>query len=561
MKAGRVGDEATRPDDVKVCPRCKSVTSGPSKEGSADVYVNGQPALRMGDKGQFAEGGVCCGKNTWRATTGSSTVTVNGMPLHRVGDEIASGGKVGRLATGSSDVEVGSGGFGARSPEATTSLDLTVTDAFGRSLKGVKARVLSPDGVTDVKFDGSTKLSGLHKGSTVVVEKALQRSKADPGAVKGVVPPGTRMVMRTAAKKTAAKKTPNTGGAQAPDPKTADVPASNGTSTGRGGTSIPGSDGTPVDIVHLTVYNWVEAIYKAFKVKFPKDSWKIAMLGVREASMLTGAAPSEDAVANAERLAAQGKTSAEGGSGTVKQSRVKRRQDVDSPVTKYDDTLYIVWTESEASKKQKVEVFECTIDPQGVENPRGQPYLLEGFTYNVKHTLHRLDTYGSGAHAFRITDPGKVTITVLRTREKRFVDSSDDLGGIYGDEASAINMHFGSRYSSGVGEEVGLWSTGCTVLRHGLASKRYQRFAYITLTSHDPGVYLVVSAKYVRLFHEWVAYCDGDRKKAKDPKSVLKMGPLKNRALNGKYIPSLLDVDYAKANPSTVARALFTIME
>jgi hypothetical protein len=45
-----------------------------------------------------------------------------------------------------------------------------------------------------VKFDGSTSLSGLHKGTTVIVEKALQQSGADAGAVKGIVPAGTRMI-------------------------------------------------------------------------------------------------------------------------------------------------------------------------------------------------------------------------------------------------------------------------------------------------------------------------------------------------------------------------------
>ena len=73
-------------------------------------------------------------------------------------------------------------------------MKLKVTDAWGRSLKGVTARVLSPDGVKEVKFDGSTSLSGLHKGTTVVVEKAFQLSQADAGAVRGRVPAGTRMI-------------------------------------------------------------------------------------------------------------------------------------------------------------------------------------------------------------------------------------------------------------------------------------------------------------------------------------------------------------------------------
>jgi uncharacterized Zn-binding protein involved in type VI secretion len=580
MKAGRVGDEATRPHDAVVCPKCKTIKAGPSTKGSPDVFINGAPALRVGDKGELAQGGICCGKNTWRAATGSSTVTLNGMPITRVGDEIENGGKIGRLITGSSDVDVGSGGFGARSPEDPRSLTVTVTDAFGRALQGVKARVLSPDGASKVMFDGTTNLSGLHKGSTVIVEKTLQRSKADPGAVKGLVPFGTRMVQPKKAKLSepppdalaamksgpdplaavkAPKKAPSTGGVEAPSPQNAGDNAPNGTSSDPGGTSIPGPDGGPVKVVKFTVYNWVQAVYRAFRVKFPKASWKIAILGVREASMLTGAGASESAVARAERLAAQGKTSAKGGSRKTKQTRVRRKQSVYSPETRFDDTLYVVWTPTRPNKKQKVEVFECTIDPQVTENPNGQPYLLEGREYEVRHTMHKDYKYGPNAHAFRVLDKGKPTITLLRTKQLRYVNSADDTTGIHNYEDAGINIHFWGSGSYGVGDEVGAYSSGCTVLRHGLASKRYQRFAQITLKCHDPGPYLVVSSKYVRLYHEWVAYCDGDPVKAKDPKSVLKMGILKNRALNGKYISSLLDVDYAKANPSRAKPLLFRV--
>jgi hypothetical protein len=56
-----------------------------------------------------------------------------------------------------------------------------------------------------------------------------------------------------------------------------------------------------------------------------------------------------------------------------------------------------------------------------------------------------------------------------------------------------------------------------------------------------------------------VAYCDGDKKKAQDPRSVLKLDELAKRELNGKYIPTIIDVKFAKANPDFVAPALFTI--
>jgi uncharacterized Zn-binding protein involved in type VI secretion len=534
------------------------------------VFINGQPVLRVGDRGEHT--GVCCGKSTWRAKTGSSTVTINGLPIHRVGDEIEQGEAVGQLITGSSDVEVGSGGIGARSPEEKRSLTIKVTDAF-RTLKGVKARILSPDGVNEVEFDGTTQLSGMHKGSTVVVQKALQSSKADSGAVKGIVPSGTGMVAPkkkaapapTALMAAKAPKASGTGGVEAPpDDQTeeADVPASNGTSTSPGTTTVPGPNGGTVHVMHLTVHNWVQAVYKAFGVKFPRGPWQTATLGVREASMLSSSVQSEEAVVRAERLAAQGKTSAKGGRRRATQRRTSRKQSVGANATRYDDTLYIVWTPSKASKRQKVEVFQCTVDPAVTASSKGQPYLLEGREYRLINTLHRADKYGSAALAYRILDKNSNVVTLVRTREKRYIDSSDDQSGpaLWNNEDAAINMHFGGSSTLPTGELVGGWSAGCTVLRHGLYSKRYRRFAQLTQKSSDSRrPYLVVSAKYVRLYHEWVAFCKGNPARAKDPKSVLKLGVLAERKINGKYIPSLLDVKYAKANPSRVAPMLFRI--
>ncbi|HZF52636.1 MAG TPA: PAAR domain-containing protein, partial [Polyangiaceae bacterium] len=193
MKAGRVGDEAKCPEDGHKCPKCKHVTVGPAIKGSPDTYINNQPTLRVGDRGMHTE--KCCGANAWRAMTGSSTVTVNGLPIHRVGDETKHCGGLGRLIIGSPDVNVGSGGEGADSADEEGSVDLEVTDAFDRPLEDVTVRVLSPEGVVkEVKFDGQKKLDGLPKGATVIVEKTLQKSKADRPAVKGIVPKGERMV-------------------------------------------------------------------------------------------------------------------------------------------------------------------------------------------------------------------------------------------------------------------------------------------------------------------------------------------------------------------------------
>gem|GEM_PF-3252380 len=72
--------------------------------GSANVLVNGRPALRANDTGIHA---ACCGANTWRAKAGSSSVFINGKPAFRLNDPTVHCGGMGRLIEGSVDVIVG----------------------------------------------------------------------------------------------------------------------------------------------------------------------------------------------------------------------------------------------------------------------------------------------------------------------------------------------------------------------------------------------------------------------------------------------------------------------
>ncbi|HLM73397.1 MAG TPA: PAAR domain-containing protein, partial [Polyangiaceae bacterium] len=508
MRAGRVGDEAKCPEDGHKCPSCKHVTVGPAIKGSPDVYINNQPTLRIGDRGMHTD--KCCGANAWRAMTGSSTVTVNGLPVHRMGDETKHCGGLGRLIIGSPDVNVGDGGEGADSTDEEGSVDLEVTDAFDRPLEDVTVRVLSPEGVIkEVKFDGHKKLDGLPKGATVIVEKTLQKSKADRPAVKGIVPKGERMVTprkkpaAPPAAKPAAGASSGGGSKGAPaktapkppappakpakpaddGPRKAHVPASNGTSKDPAITTIPRPRGEKVRITQFTVHNWVEAVYKAFKVPFPTGVREMATLGVREASMQRRGQGVGD-IKETERLAEQGKTSAEGGKGTARQARVKRIKSVDAAPTIWDDTLYVVWTESKVNKDQRVDVFQCTIDPQ-TTSKRGQPYLLEGREYEMMPHWHQIDghafpnPHGGGPNqAFKIKDKGTRgagKIRLVRTYKKRFVTSRADLrypeSIVNISVPSKINMHFGSPR-----EYVGGASQGCTVLRHTLPSGRYGHF-------------------------------------------------------------------------------------
>ncbi|BAP57899.1 membrane protein [Thioploca ingrica] len=91
-KQGRVGDKSKAPVDAHGKPCCPHAVEGPAIQGSPNVFVNSQAALRVGDPGVHA---ACCGPNTWQATKGSKSVFINGIPAHRFGDDtVHCGGRV-----------------------------------------------------------------------------------------------------------------------------------------------------------------------------------------------------------------------------------------------------------------------------------------------------------------------------------------------------------------------------------------------------------------------------------------------------------------------------------
>jgi uncharacterized Zn-binding protein involved in type VI secretion len=99
----RVGDKA-RGIDGHGCKRCPHVVSGPATQGSADVIINGKPAVRKGDSGVHSG---CCGSNKWTATGSSNTVTINGKQACRVTDMTDHCGGMGILVESSNNVIVG----------------------------------------------------------------------------------------------------------------------------------------------------------------------------------------------------------------------------------------------------------------------------------------------------------------------------------------------------------------------------------------------------------------------------------------------------------------------
>jgi len=109
---GRLGDKASIQADKHGCPGCPHPGTGPAIAGSADVLVNGRPAVRESDGGVHA---VCCGPNTWKAQKGAPNVFINGKAAFRLNDPTTHCGGDGQLIEGSDDVIVGDGGGGGGS--------------------------------------------------------------------------------------------------------------------------------------------------------------------------------------------------------------------------------------------------------------------------------------------------------------------------------------------------------------------------------------------------------------------------------------------------------------
>ncbi len=104
--AVRIGDKARCPSDFHGCVGCPHSVIGPAITGSADVLINGKPAVRMGDSGIHS---ACCGANTWVASQGSPNVFINGRPAVRIGDQTTHCGGIGRMIEGSQDVLINQG--------------------------------------------------------------------------------------------------------------------------------------------------------------------------------------------------------------------------------------------------------------------------------------------------------------------------------------------------------------------------------------------------------------------------------------------------------------------
>lgn len=350
-QAGRVGDMAKSPGD----------SSGHAVEGGAspDVLINGRAALRVA--GPAKEGGDAI---TWRPSRGSTGVFINGEPAFRSGDETLHVGGKGKLVEGSPDVLLGDmkPGAGARRKRPhDKAVTVDVKDALGRPIRGATVKAFCPHEAHPAKeIDGATSVGGLCSDAKVSVQKALQVGAWDTGASLKAASPAMLKTL-SGAGSVSANGTGGTPYVEAPVPPV----------TPNAGSSVPLPDPNGTAEVRLTtVHNWVELIFKAFGHKLPTRPGRLALLGVREAS-LRGVDPAAT-VDEVEKDAAKGDLD------EVTFTREKRADPT------YNDLLICVWTDTKVHTRQHVEVFECTIDAHPGDGTLRLPFLLEGKVFHAR---------------------------------------------------------------------------------------------------------------------------------------------------------------------------------
>jgi len=83
-------------------------------DGSADVFINGRAAARVGDSTtlHLKPGGDVCPPHTAQISQGAATVRINGKPAARVGSAVSG---CTRVIGGSSDVDIGGPSVGSGS--------------------------------------------------------------------------------------------------------------------------------------------------------------------------------------------------------------------------------------------------------------------------------------------------------------------------------------------------------------------------------------------------------------------------------------------------------------
>lgn len=188
----RLGDKSMVPADSHGCPACPHPCIGPAVGGSPDVFVNGLPAVRVGDPGIHA---ACCGPNTWKAKAGSATVLINGKKAHRQGDADKHCGGTGQMVEGSPNVFTGGGGGGgigvtfstpvgdiSLSADASGNIDgsLTTQTVAGTSVTvGAEGNVVDGTASASAEVEGDVVSASVEASSDGTVKGSVEVSKGD----------------------------------------------------------------------------------------------------------------------------------------------------------------------------------------------------------------------------------------------------------------------------------------------------------------------------------------------------------------------------------------------
>lgn len=336
----------------------------------------------------------------------------------------------------------------------------------------------------------------------------------------------------------------------------------------------------------VTVHNWVETVYKAFKQAIPTGANEIALLAVREAVLMSRLPPVQpepevpkDSKAKAgtkpkpapnpeDEIGARERGAASGINPSVAYEQVPRIEDMESAVTRYDDLLFCVWTDKTPHRNQMVEVFQVSVDPGDHAAGSHLPLQCEGQLYRAYPGAHGSHKGHVALHLY--TDKKGEVLLVRNAKENsRTLTQIESAYTTYRDHKDlpesewwkfckvetndTIHVHF-----SGTSETITrsprtgkIWSEGCTVLRHGINSERYKRFQTLfnQAANKNEIPYLVVSSRYVKLHAEWSQEVSVLQENPPPLQHVMKMQSLNAETvqLEGEtlYLPSIVSSSFA----------------
>ncbi|HEX4403429.1 MAG TPA: PAAR domain-containing protein [Polyangia bacterium] len=551
---GRLGDQAYGTHEG-------GAAQGPAQQGAAATFVNGQPALRVGDTGDHTDA-----SGDWRATQGSTSVFIEGKPAHRVGDQTMHDSQ-GQLGQGSQNTDVGSSNGGSVARPHDLELTIELRDATDRKIKGAHVKTDCPHPGTTAKdglvaFDETTKITGLCSASPITIYKSLERGDWDPGAKSGAALPESA----NAAKDGSVRFIH----APAPESKIAlDVKTE-----AERQVHIAKAD-QPKAVVRLTTaYNWMELVYKAFNETMPTGANQVALLGVREGVLNGGQRRTRDDDFATHNDAVIEKQQSKGAT---------------NHQTQYDDLIFLAVAPKDVTQVQRVEAYECSIDPGNVESTAaGIPLLLEGKAYHCRpwpkyQPNDSVSIYmGSASHmittriryaadSVKPGGKGKPSAFTINPNHRTFLTIDDanidtskgqlkktDAYKFLSDEASnptiLIHMSWDQVY---VDMPNAKWSTGCTVLHHGKADPRYTDFAKTETSAANKAQipYLVVSTRYVKSYAEWVKEVDKAPDQVPKASSVLRTEGLETPTggAKGQYLPTTISKAFADEVTKKVA--------